>query len=84
MPVLPGLGSVLPGCGPFVLWHGPACGSASVLGCFPTGFVFLGAGYGPVTGGFENGLLDRLSSGLPGSGFLIPGSGRSGPAVGCL
>ena len=53
VPVVPGLASVLPGCGPFVLWHGPACGSASVLGCFPPGSVFPGAGYGPAAVGFK-------------------------------
>ena len=51
-------------------------GSASVLKCSPPGSVFPGAGYGPVAGGFKNGLLDRLSSGLPGPGLLIPGSGN--------
>ena len=71
MPVVPGLGIV-------------CSGSASVLGCFPPGSVFPGAGYRPVAGGFKNGLLDRLGSGLPGSGLLIPGSGNMAQGTGLV
>ena len=71
MPVVPGLGIV-------------CSGSASVLGCFPPGSVFPGAGYRPVAGGFKNGLLDRLGSGLPGAGLLIPGSGNMAQGTGLV
>ena len=71
MPVVPGLGIV-------------CSGSASVLGCFPPGSVFPGAGYRPVAGGFKNGLLDRLGSGLPGEGLLIPGSGNMAQGTGLV